>query len=200
MVVRFEVDACLPSDGSNAGATRQSRDDDNDEDPEIALLGAISGLSIGTSTHSSTTPPQSPLTSADLKIFRAGTQVPQSDLIEMTTRSEISAAKFDWGDGYPQLYFSQTPHHYLAVHRSGTFFSIAKRTVGKEDLVAIENRAQPGFKKLRKALGEIQTMVRNGGENGRISLVCKDGVMRVHERTSKENYLPEDSLALFERK
>ena len=198
MVVRFEVDACLPSNGPNAGATSQSRGDD--EDQERALLGALSGLSIGTSTYSSTMPPQSPLTSADLKIFRAGTQVPQSNLIEMTTRSEISAAKFDWGDGYPQLYFSQTPHHYLAVHRSGTFFSIAKRAVGKKDLVAIENRAQPGFKKLRKVLGEIQTMVRNGGGDERISLVCKDGALKVHERTSKESYLPEDSLALFERK
>jgi hypothetical protein len=201
MVVRFEVDACLPFDNPEPKATKESHtaDDDDDDDDDEALLGALSGLSIGTSSQSTTMSSPSPLTSADLKIFRAGTQVPQSDLIELTTRSEISAANFDWNDAYPQLYFSQTPHHYLAVHRSGTFFSIAKRRTGERDLVTIESRAQPGFRKLRKVLGEIQAMVKKGGAGGRISLVCKDGVLKVHERNSKESCLPEDSLALFKR-
>jgi len=196
MVVRFEVDAWLPSDHPGPKATRDSRavDDDDDE----ALLGALSGLSIGTSSQSAAASP-SPLTSDDLKIFRAGAQVSQSNLLEMTTRSEISAANFDWGDAYPQLYFSQTPHHYLAVHRSGTFFSIAKRKIGKNDLVAIESKAQTGFRKLRKLLGDIQTTVKEGGTSRRINLVCQDGVLKVHERNSKESFLPEDSLALFKR-
>ena len=197
MVVRFEVDACLPSDHPGPKVTRGPRADD-DDDPDEALLGALSGLSIGTGSKSTTSSP-SPLTSDDLKIFRAGTQVPQSDLLEMTTRSEISAANFDWGDAYPQLYLSQTPHHYLAVHRSGTFFSIAKRKIGKNDLVEIESKAQTGFRKLRKLLGEIQTMVKEADERRRISLVCQDGVLKVHERKSKVSYLPEDSLALFKR-
>jgi hypothetical protein len=198
VVVRFEVDACLPSQGSGPKAIGKPRVDD-DDDPEAALLGALSGLSIGTNTRSGTVSSPSPLTSTDLKILRAGTQVPQSGLIEMTTRSEISAAQFDWADAYPQLYLSQTPHHYLAVHRSGTFFKVTKREIGKKDLVAIENKAQPGFKKLRKLLGEIQTRVKAGGTNGRISLVCKDGTLKVHERTNEESCLPEDLLTLFER-
>ena len=197
MVVRFEVDAWLPSDNPGAKATRDSGVDDDDD--EEALLGVLSDLSIGTSSRSTTTSSLSPLTSDNLKIFRAGTQVSQSDLLEMTTRSEISAANFDWGDAYPQLYFSQTPHHYLAVHRSGTFFSIAKRKIGKNDLVAIESKAQTGFRKLRKLLGEIQTMVKEGGTSRRITLVCQEGVLQVHERNSKESFLPEDSLALFKR-
>ena len=200
MVVRFEVDGCLPSDRPEPKAARNARFDDDDEDSDEALLGALSGLSIGTSSRSITMPPPSPLTTTDLKIFRAGIQVPQSNLLEMTTRSEISAARFDWGDAYPQLYFSQTPHHHLAVHRTGTFFSIAKRKIGENDLVAVEGKAQPGFRKLRQVLGEIQTMVKKGGANGRISLVCKDGILKVHERKSKESCLPEDSLALFKRK
>lgn len=199
MVVRFEVDACLPSEGSTPQGAGKSRTSTS-EDPEEDLLGAFSGLSIGTSTRSSRKAlPQSPLTSTDLTIFRAGTQVPQSNLIEMTTRSEISAAKFDWRDAYPQLYLSQTANHYLAVHRSGQFFTIAKRRIGERDLVAIEKKAQPGFKKLRKILGEIQTRVKKGGKNGRISLVCKGGILKVYERISKESCLPEDTLALFER-
>ena len=204
MVVRFEVDACLPSNDPKPKATIGSHfaddsddDDDDDDDDDEALLGALSGLSIGTSSQSTTMTSPSPLTSSDLKIFRAGTRVPQSDLIELTTRSEISAANFDWNDAYPQLYLSQTPHHYLAVHRSGTFFSIAKRRIGERDLVMIESRTQPAFRKLRKILGEIQTMVKKGGTNGRISLVCKDGVLKVHERISRESCLPKDSLALF---
>jgi hypothetical protein len=64
--------------------------------------------------------------------------------------------------------------------------------------VAVESRAQSGFKKLRKALEEIQTIVKEEGASGRISLVCKDGVLKVHERNSKESCLPEYSLALFE--
>lgn len=198
MVVRFEVDACLPYEEPDSKATKKQVP--NDEDPEEALLGALSGLSLKSDTQSSTKTSPSPLTSTELKISRAGTEAPQSTLIEMTTRSEISAARFDWKDAYPQLYLSQTPYHYLAVHRSGTFFSIAKREIGKRDLVAIESRAQPGFKKLRKILGEIQTRVKKGGADGRISLVCKDGILKVHERTGKESCLSEDSLALFDRK
>lgn len=197
MVVRFEVDACLSSKGSGPKTGGKLRDDPG----EAALLGALSGLSIGASTHSGTMSSPSPLTSTDLKIFRAGTQVPQSDLIEMKTRSEISAAKFDWDDAYPQLYLSQTPHHYLAVHRTGTFLTIVKREMrNNSDLVAIENKQQPAFKGLRKVLGEIQTRVKEGGANGRISLVCKDGILRVHERIGRESCLPEDLLALFEQK
>ncbi|KAF9651351.1 hypothetical protein BDM02DRAFT_3091263 [Thelephora ganbajun] len=199
LVVRFEVDACLPSDDPESKTIRKPHIDNDDDDDDTALLGALSGLFIGASSHSTTMSSPSPLTSADLKMFRAGTQVPDSNLLEMTTRSEISAANFDWGDAYPQLYFSQTPNHYLAVHRNGTFFSIAKRRIGERDLVAIESRAQPGFRQLKEILGEIQAMVKKGGTGGRISLVCKDGVLKVHERTSKESCLPEDSLALFKR-
>jgi hypothetical protein len=199
MVVRFEVDACLSPKDPGSKATKKRRDV-VDGDLEDDLLGALSGLSIGTNTRSSGVLPPSPLTTTELKISRAGTQVPQSNLIEMTARSEASAARFDWSEAYPQLYLSQTPYHYLAVHRGGTFFSLAKREIGKQDLVAIERRAQLGFKRLRKVLGEIQTRVKKGGTNGRISIVCKNGVLKVHERTSKESCLPDDSLALFERK
>ena len=192
------MDGCLPSDQPGPEAIPKSRLED-DDDPDEALLGALSGLSIGVSSKTPAMSSPSPLTSTDLRISRAGTQVPQSSLLEMTTRSEISAANFDWGDAYPQLYFSQTPHHYLAVHRSGTFFSIAKRAIGKKDLVAIESRAQPGFRRMRKLLGEIQTMVKKGGANGRKSLVCNNGILRVHERNSEESCLPEDSLALFKQ-
>lgn len=196
MVVRFEVDACLPSQGADPKAVAKPRVDDDDDN----LLGALSGLSIRTNTHSSAVSSPSPLTSNDLEISRAGSQVPQSNLIEMTTRSEVSAANFDWGEAYPQLYLSQTPHHYLAVHRTGTFFKVTKRKIGKDDLVTIEKRAQAGFKKLRKLLGEVQTRVKKSGANGRISLVCKDGILKIHERTNNESCLPEDSLALFEQK
>jgi hypothetical protein len=197
MVVRFEVDACLPCEDSDPEAMGKSP---VDQDPEEALLGALSGLTIGTDARFGTTSSPSPLTSPDLKITRAGTQVPQSEIIEMTTRSEISAANFDWAEAYPQLYLSQTAHHYLAVHRGGIFFTITKRSTGKYDLPAIERRAQPGFKKLRKLLEEIQARVRKGGVNWRISLVCKGGILKVHERTSKESCLPDDLLALFDRK
>jgi len=199
MVVRFEVDGRLRSDQPEPKATIRKPRIDDDDLGEV-LSGALSGLSIGTSSRPTTTSEtQSPLTSTDLKITRAGTQVPQSSLLEMTTRSEISAANFDWGDAFPQLYLSQTPNHYLAVHRTGRFSSIAKRKIGEKDLIAIEANAQRGFKKLRKILGEIQTMVKKRGTTGRISLVCKDGVLKVHERDSKESCLPEDSLALFKQ-
>jgi len=96
MVVRFEVDACLPFDRPASKTVRkQNVDDDDGDDDDETLLGALSGLSIGTDSQSTAMSSPSPLASTDLKIFRAGTPVPQSNVLEMTTRSEISAANFD---------------------------------------------------------------------------------------------------------
>ena len=75
MVVRFEVDACLPSDRPGPKAAQDPPADD-DDDPEVALLGVFSGLAIGAGSQSTTMPSLSPLTSADLKIFRAGNSSP----------------------------------------------------------------------------------------------------------------------------
>ena len=57
MVVRFEVDGCLPSDRPEPEAAKHARIDDGGRgDLDATLLGALSGLSIGTSPTSITMP------------------------------------------------------------------------------------------------------------------------------------------------
>lgn len=71
------------------------------------------------------------------------------------------------------MYLSQTPNHYLAVRCGGMFFSVAKRNrIGENGPTAIESKAQQGFRKLGRILGEIQDVVKGSGTSGRISIVC----------------------------
>ena len=66
-------------------ATRGPHVDDNDDDPDTVLLGALSGLCIGTGSKSATTLLPSPLTSITLKFLEAG-------LKKMTAHLEIVSA------------------------------------------------------------------------------------------------------------
>ncbi|KAF7357295.1 hypothetical protein MSAN_01324900 [Mycena sanguinolenta] len=96
MVVRFEVDACIPPSAAKASAMRKVQSiDDLANDP-------------------------APVSSHGLTVINGGAVVPHSSILELTTRTQRRAAKFDWNDAYPQL-FLQTPHHFLAVHDRGRF-------------------------------------------------------------------------------
>ena len=62
---------------------------------------------------------------------------------------------------------------------------------------AVDIGAQAGFRKLRKVLQEIQELVVEHGQRGRLSLVCRDGGLRVFARTSDASCLPESVLERF---
>jgi len=174
MVVRFQVDACLPYDNSSYHPTN---------DKEAAKKGFPSG------------PTSNPL---DVKTIRAGSSsVPQTHLLELKTRNvKDSRPYINWSKMYPQLYLSQTPHIHYAYHKDDTFSHVKKFALGQGELMEADKRAQVGFKKLRKLLGYIKPLVLKHGA-ARISLVCEGKTLSVYRMPQGESCLPEDALALF---
>jgi hypothetical protein len=174
MVVRFEVDACLPLRSS------QSHDHPG--------------------TDAASLPPSTPVINKPtlrfphVAVIRAGTHVPQSHLIELKTHSRSGK---DWTKTYPQLFLSQTPHVYYGNHRGGNFLEIKKFTLGAPHLEPIDRNAQVGFKKLKALLTTIQGVVRRYGTDRRISLVCQGRELRVYQRENSGSFLPKYALALF---
>ena len=174
MVVRFEVDPCLPYDGipstsrSIGPATRRA-------------------FSRKKPSGSSSNPP-------DVNIIRAGSsQVPQTHLLEIKTHQ---SARMNWPKAYPQLYLSQTPHIHHAFHKNGMFTSVKKFALGQSELAEVDKNAQVEFKKLRKLLGHIKSLVLKHGAM-RISLVSVGKTLSVYRIPQGESCLPGDVLALF---
>ena len=130
-----------------------------------------------------------------MRILRGGSSdVPQTHLLEIKTHKTMKSTR--WSRTYPQLYLSQTPHVYHAYHNNGTFTNINKFTLGQRELVGIDKSAQEGFKKLRKLLGCIRSLVHKHGAT-RVSLVCVGKTLSVYKIPKGESCLPEDALALF---
>ncbi|KAJ6555034.1 hypothetical protein DFH09DRAFT_577992 [Mycena vulgaris] len=184
MVVRFEVDACIPS------AAKPSKPVQNIDD----LADSLSGITLGAPTKAA---PASK-TRNGLTVIAGGAPVPHTAIVELTTRAERRAAEYDWTEAYPQLFFSQTPHHFLAVHNRGRFAEVQKRKLGAPELRAVERTLQPSLKKLRAALDVIKALVVKHGQRGRLTLVCQGGKLQVFERESNASCLPDDMIARFE--
>src|SRR6266849_7270408 len=102
MMVRFEVDACLPTETSAAKPAKIATSDtrrSGKKSPELALddlADALGNMNLLKSSREPTPPtitsssllsptPSSP--SPALTIIRAGTQVPQESLLEVASRS-----------------------------------------------------------------------------------------------------------------
>ncbi|KAJ6624424.1 hypothetical protein B0H10DRAFT_739122 [Mycena sp. CBHHK59/15] len=190
MVVRFEVDACIPSPAKPAGSRKTVKSIDD-------LADSLAGINLSSSTAQAMAKKTEQIHGMSV-IINGGTTVPHSSLIELTTRSERRESEYDWKDAYPQLFFSQTPHHFLSVHNRGKFSRTNKRKLSSSELQAVERTIQPSLKKLRVALDIIKNIVSKYGERGRLTLVCKDGVLKVFERDSQANCLPDDVIARFE--
>ena len=177
MVVRFEVDACLPL-GSTPSHRKSGRSGNNSKHRKPA--------------QSTTNKPT--LHFPHVAVIRAGSPVPQSHLIELKTYSRSGKA---WSRSYPQLFLSQTPHIYYGTHKGGNFSEIKKFTLGEPHLEPIDQNAQVGFKKLKVTLIAIQELVRKYGADGRISLVCERNQLGVYQREKSGSCLPNYALALF---
>ena len=180
MVVRFQVDACLPYDATPWRKTSYHRTSRK----KVAKKGFPSGPTSN---------------SLDVKTIRAGSSdVPQTHLVELKTRkiTDKNRTRFCWKKMYPQLYLAQTPHMHRAYHENGTFTHVEKFTLGQGELMEVDKRAQVGFKKLRKLLGYIKPLVLKYGA-ARISLVCEGKTLSVYRIPQGESCLPEDALALF---
>ena len=180
MVVRFEVDACIPPPGKYPRRSVSNIDD---------ITSSLSSISL-----SQTSP------SSQLTVHEGGSEVPSTAVVELTTRS-VNTMKingYDWKEEYPQLFFSQTAHHILAIHQRGCFTEIQKRKLSSDEIKGVEKDAQGDFKKLRNVLDTIKEFVIAHGRKGRLSLVCAGGEIKVYKRTSDESCLPESAIALFD--
>ena len=184
MVVRFEVDACIPPPGKYPRRSVSNIDD---------ITSSLSSISLSRAS------PSSPL-NAQLTVFEGGSEVPSTAVVELTTRS-ITSMKlkgYDWKEAYPQLFFSQTAHHILAIHQRGHFTEIQKRKLSSDEVKAVEKEAQGDLKRLRNFLDTIKRIVIAHGRRGRLSLVCVGGELNLYKRTSDESCLPESAIALFD--
>lgn len=199
------MDACAPASRPQAQLPRaivwrsgkpaseaaaRGREDNVDD-----LSNYFSGLNVTsrdvvTSSSSATQQP-------DITIVRGGYQVPQSAIMEMTTRSERNVVNLDWKENYPQLFLSQTSQHILGVHSRGFFRSIQIRRIDSPEMRAIDTACQKSFKQLTAFLKVIQDLVIEHGERGRLSLVCQGGNLKVYERESQKSCLPDDVMDRF---
>ncbi|KAF9805023.1 hypothetical protein IEO21_09222 [Rhodonia placenta] len=177
MVVRFEVDACLPTE-CDTSSTAPSSDVDG-------LTDMFSGMDVG---EASTT---------ELDVISAGQQIPQDAIIEMSTRWKAGAGRFNWKESYPQLYLSQTPHHYLAMHDSGEFYEITKRRLDCAEMKEVDGKTQTKFRQLRQILGTIQELLIEHGQSTSLSLVYKNGELLVFKRSMQESLIPDELFTRF---
>jgi hypothetical protein len=185
MIVRFEVDAFIPPVASPV------KDIDFPDRLEVPEPSTTCSLAV-----------PSPLSSADqrnpLTILQGGAMVPQSSLIEVKSSSQKSATKQKWAEIYPQLYLSQTPWLYKAIHRDGQFYTIRKTQLGSSELADVAVRSKLRFQKLRLALQVIKNIVIKSGAQGRLSLVLENRELVVFNRRSEASCLPKDIMALFQ--
>ena len=211
MVVRFEVDAYLPSAGSSVPKTTTASVD--------SLADAVGGMTIKHLTPA-TTKTISTSSSPIINIIRGGTQVPQEALVELISRSAFFLDQLDWNELYPQLALSQTPALHLGVHERGVFTQLHEwqvdglpsagtrtggATAGTTTPDISGHRRETGVQILRlaKLLKDVQELAitRGPGAAGSFSLVCESGELRVYARkkdADAKSCLPPDVMARFE--
>ncbi|KAG6864833.1 hypothetical protein C0991_006893, partial [Blastosporella zonata] len=192
LVVRFEVDACIPAESPTASPVASPSGDLD------SIIDALSGVSLRTDPAMPTLSTASLGTSA-VTVIPGGSIVPQSSIAELTTRSTQNASNFDWKESYPQLFLSQTAHHFLAVHERGYFKEINKRKLESPELKKLAvDEIQGDLKKLRRLLDLIKDLATKHGERGRLSLVCQNSELKVYERTSQSSCLSDETLRVFD--
>lgn len=183
MVVRFEVDACLPSEG------------------EAYLHHSKTATNIAPG-HANT-----PAVSSTITVTKFGLTITRGAMraldpeatIEIKTTGQTGRS-FDWKEFYPQLYLSGTRHHIFAKHKDGVFTTIQKRDM----LTCVDDiqrsRMGENLGKLAATLISIKKLVRRYGKDGRISLIF-DGktrsTIKVYERVRRDSCLPEELLRRF---
>ena len=192
IVLRFEADAYDPS-------LCDDLDEDEVVDPLDTLTAWVSSTSV--SSHVSGDSEDINTQCDELRVIRAGREIPQKALVQLKSRNSYNAANLDWQRIYPQMVLSQMPLLYVGVHQKGRFFEVQKHQLDGDASVLqnARNEAQAGLKRLRKTLEEIHNVAMAHGNNARMSLVCMgDSTLQVMKRDSADCYLPTDVLQRFE--
>lgn len=201
LLVRFELDACLPEERKAAKST--------DLTELLARLDRVGVSSTTPATHNpekAKNEAQAPVTLAastqrvlaeHVDVVASGTLVEQSRTVELTTCSKKFIKTFSWAENYPQLFLSQTANHYLGLHDFGKFSSIEKRSLASLSAGRIGEEQQGDLKRLGKVLHRIYDRVVEEGPGTLLSLVCVKGVLTLRKRTNGKRALPEELTSLF---
>ncbi|KAI9566109.1 hypothetical protein HD554DRAFT_2026126 [Boletus coccyginus] len=149
----------------------------NDDD----FLASFSSLSLGAKTDK-TAKPNKPASPAgfDIKLTSPRSLVPQSDTIEVKTRSMYREP--NWSDIYPQLYLSQTAWLYMARHRGGVFEPVEKFSLTGDEMKPHAEMMHESLGKLKNLLKEILRVVREQGEGVPLGLVRQGGTLSLWKR------------------
>ncbi|KAK2465270.1 hypothetical protein APHAL10511_002624 [Amanita phalloides] len=175
MVVRYTVDGFIPA----SNATSDVED----------VAESLASLDISKKTVEATS-----VTGTSLHVIAFGTKVPQESIVEIATISKARENQLNWDEKAPQLFLSQTYNFYVGLHDRGFFTTVRKRDFNPS---ALSVKVRINLKKLRCALGIIQEVMVKYGQRGRVSLVCREGVLKVYERVSEETFLPDDYMQRF---
>jgi uncharacterized protein GlcG (DUF336 family) len=132
-----------------------------------------------------------------ITVLGGGISVQESSIVEIKTMKGSPERRISWAEHYPQLYFSQTQHLFAATHQGGMFHTVTKGNI--HDASAVASAAGEKLRKLHDALKSIQEVVINGGLEGRLSLVCRNGELNAVQRTDGASCLPEDVMFRFSR-
>ncbi|GJE92532.1 hypothetical protein PsYK624_086860 [Phanerochaete sordida] len=169
MVVRCEVDAYRASKEASVDALTE----------QLSSLNMRAGPAGGASGVSSI-----------VSIRHAGTEVAQSSLVKIKSRSRASKAQY-LENAYLQLLLGQLPELCLGVHDgSGVFDSINSIPLDSERFRNAREKARPALRKLRRLLEEIQSLVMQRGVGAQLSLVCSGGELLLMQRTAEDALLP----------
>lgn len=186
MIIRFQVDACIPQ--CRSGPTTASSSEMED------LSTTLSALSI---TPPSTSSRQFKDERCLVNILHEGNLIPQADLVELTTLSYKRLGVFDWGSKYLQAFLGQVPHVFCGVHDQGLFTRVEKWRLDS-DFAQTAAKTLCNIRKLAEALASIQRIVMESGPQCALTLVCQNGELKVFSRESQMDFLPRDILGRFE--
>lgn len=186
MVVRFEVDACLP-------VSQISTISPGNSTAEVSLSDQLSNLFVTSSTWTPTSAAAS--TAGYPLVTIGGKEVPQETIMEMKTSAK---GKMRWTEAYPQLFLSQTPHIFIATHTNGVVTEVVEKELGSLEMANMGKAFQPNFWRLKLALEAVQELAVLHGKDAKLSLVCHNGELKVYERRNQDGCLPDEVMSRFD--
>ena len=133
-----------------------------------------------------------------LEVKVGGSFISQDRLVELKTCTSRKLKYHRWEHVYSQLFLSNTPNVFLAIHDHGHFHRVVKEKLDSPNLKHSSEKFQPQLWALVATLQAIQEMTITYGKKSRLSLVCEQGRLSVYERENKESCLPAEILARFE--
>lgn len=187
MLLRFKVDACLPSVSDLADALGAI---------DLSSTSTSKTLQLKTPAVSSSGPEVTATT--PIAIQPTGTPlVAQDTLVELKTMSQKKTVT--WDDIYPQLHLSCTPHLYVAKHFKGSFTAVERYGLRDSALRPYAAAAERGVGKLVQLLEELSSYLQEAGPGIGFSLIGGvSGDLKLYRRKmGTSRGLTKDIIAKF---